>query len=212
MQLKDIKYKDIINSKESDISKIVFLNEKEQLKISDYGVVLGGISMIPSRVDKALELYREGLIKKILLSGNSSSLNFFNLESEALKMRDYLRHHGVLESDIILETKSKTTLQNINYFLETLNFNSSSSETLTLITSEFHMKRCMLILDKILDDMKNISMALAHDNITDYNNWRESIRGKRIIYREALLLLYYAKKEILRSVEIEDLSFDRKSK
>ena len=73
--------------------------------------------MIPYRVDAALKLYREGLIKKIFLSGGIGYLNLNRLTPESYKMYDYLKQKGIKDEDIIIENKSRNCIETLKKYL-----------------------------------------------------------------------------------------------
>ena len=88
-----------------------------------YGIVLGGYSSYNKsiqhinfkysgdRLISGIELYRLGKIKKIIISGgNGKLINNGMKESEWSK--EILLNMGVKEKDIILESKSRNTMEN----------------------------------------------------------------------------------------------------
>lgn len=84
MKLSNIKYNQIIFANNNDIEKIVYDKENQILKEKcDIGVVFGGISMIPNRVERAISLYEKGQINRILVSGGIGYLNTDRKNSEA---------------------------------------------------------------------------------------------------------------------------------
>lgn len=181
--------------KETDYEKIVFNHPYKELKsLYDIGIIFGGISMIPYRVEEGIRLYKQQQIKKILVSGKNP-LFCFKKNSEAEKMYKYLINHGVLKEDIIIENKARNTLENIKYSLNLLKKDYDiKSLSFVLITSDFHVKRCMGMLNHILGTKENIYGVGVKDSLTDRKHWKRTKYGKKIVQREAFLLWYYAKK------------------
>ena len=66
MKLATSNYMDILFSSRKNISEFVFCDDIKITK-ANIGIVLGGTMMI-HRLDKAIELYNKGTIKKILVS------------------------------------------------------------------------------------------------------------------------------------------------
>lgn len=193
----NIKLIDILfNSKNVDYEKVVFsYKTKELIKPCDIGIVFGGTSMIPNRVELALKLYKQNLIKKILVSGKNPY--FVYKKSEAERMCEYLINHGIPKEDIIIENKSRSTILNIKHSLNLLKNNRNfKSLSYVLITSQFHAKRCLALFTYILGTKKNVYVVSAKDSLTDVNNWSATKYGKRIIKRAALLIWYYSKKGV----------------
>ena len=90
------------------------------------------------RVTHTIQLYKLGLIKKILVSGGSGRV-IRQDEPEANKYKKVMLMAGVSESDIILENKTRNTHESavaVKKNLDSLHF---KSEDCLLITSAFHM-------------------------------------------------------------------------
>ena len=206
MKLSDISYMELLtkyNNKKA-LQDIVFNTEypKSENK-TDFGIVFGGISMIPYRVDEALKLYNEDLIDKLVLTGGIGFLNKDRNMPEALKMRDYLLKHNIPDSDIIVESQSRSTYENICLFLQILKKQYNLNETtFTLITSDFHIRRCMAMVQKLLNEEALLFGNVAKDHITDIDSWYTNSYGRRMILQEAFLLCYCAKKGIAKNLEL----------
>ena len=89
------------------------------------------------RITHALQLYKEGKIAKILISGGVYEAEARN-EAEAL--RDFLLLAGVPTADILLEDQSLNTRENALKSAEILKQKFPEAGYL-LITSAFHMRR-----------------------------------------------------------------------
>ena len=124
----------------------------------DVGIVLGGISNYDKRTkahnfnenaDRLMDteqLYHKGIIKKIMLSGGNGLLfNDGYIESEA--MRDYLLANKIPIADIIIENRSRNTIENAMNSAEILKERYNEGSFL-LITSANHMKRAQLCFNK----------------------------------------------------------------
>ena len=206
MKLSDISYMELFTkyNNKKDLQDIVFDTEysKSENK-TDFGIVFGGISMIPYRVDEALRLYKENLIDKLVLTGGIGFLNKDRNMPEALKMRDYLLKHDIPDSDIIVESQSRSTYENIYLFLQILKKQYNLNETtFTLITSDFHIRRCMAMVQKLLNEEAKLFGNVAKDHITDIDSWYTNLYGRRMILQEAFLLCYCAKKGIAKNLEL----------
>lgn len=127
-------------------------------KVYDVGIVLGGISSYDKKTasnnfnkeaDRLIEaerLYRQGYIKKILLSGgNGLIFNDGYIEADALKQ--HLIKNGIPENDILVENKSRNTKENaLNSSL--ILKNKFPNGKFLLITSAKHIKRAKYCFDK----------------------------------------------------------------
>ena len=145
----------------------------------DIGILLGGYSNFNIRPNKdrhnfsyrgnrfmnAYELYRQGKIKKLLLTGGSGAvLNQGN--SEALMMIDFFKRIGVPESDIILEPNSRNTWENAIFTKKVLDEKYPGASCL-LITSAWHMPRSMGCFKKAGVECTPYSV----DFITEAERW-----------------------------------------
>lgn len=118
----------------------------------EIGIVLGGstryydndskrmvFSSSADRLMQAVELYHNGKIKKIFLSGGSGFVNFQEWK-ESEKLYPLIVNNGVKAEDILMENNSRNTYENAIETAKLLNQNGISTKCL-LITSAFHMRR-----------------------------------------------------------------------
>lgn len=134
----------------------------EEIENHEIGIVLTGVTNLSKtaydrtffnkgadRITHALQLYRMGKIKKILITGGQG-LNPVNPQSEAEVLKRFLLMTGVPESDILIEDQSKNTAQNAQFTRDFLDKNGiSTSQEFVLITSAFHMTRAKGCFDKV---------------------------------------------------------------
>lgn len=213
MQLSKLKYRDLLfKASLSDLENIVFKSKKDPLKSTyDVAMVLGGAKMMPDRINKALDLYQKGVVKKILVSGSFGYLSI-SIPSEAHKMFCYLVKHGVPKEDILVEKKSHNTWENIKFSLELLKSKYNLKEiSLILITSDYHLKRSFATLMNLCPS-KNITSLGIQDSLVNIHTWKESSFSKSIILKEALLLLYYVKKKHIEDMAIPNIVLNREKK
>jgi uncharacterized SAM-binding protein YcdF (DUF218 family) len=125
----------------------------------EVGIVLGGstryydnvskrmvFSSSADRLMQAVELYHQGKIKKIFLSGGSGFVNFQEWK-ESEKLYPLLVNCGVKPEDIWMENNSRNTYENAVETTKVLKQKGSSSKCL-LITSAFHMRRSIACYEK----------------------------------------------------------------
>lgn len=124
----------------------------KNLKSYDAAIILTGITnqaktphdrIYTARgADRALhplQLYKQGKIKKIIISGGSGSLRQ-KYSSEALEIKQLLVYSGVQHTDILYEDRSRNTHENAQYTKEVLK-QHPELKTLLLVTSAFHIRR-----------------------------------------------------------------------
>lgn len=132
------------------------LTPLQELK-SDYevGIVLTGItrddksphdrvylSSGADRIMHALLLYRQGKIKKILITGGTISIFGKEKISEAQNLKNILLQAQVPQEDILIEEKARNTRENALFSKRILESKFQGKKFL-LITSAFHMRRAL---------------------------------------------------------------------
>ncbi|MDR0941773.1 MAG: YdcF family protein, partial [Bacteroidales bacterium] len=136
----------------------------------EYAIVLGGFTDYDAahnrvvfqnssdRLWQALWLYKQGKVKKIILSGGEGRIMKRGY-TESESTRDFLIDIGFSTDDIIVETQSRNTFENIQYskhILDSLQY----TDTILLITSATHLPRAMACAQK--------AQLPAHAFSTDY--------------------------------------------
>ena len=132
-----------------------------------------------------------------------------NLESEAYRMSYKAIKLGVNPKDIIIDDKSNNTFENIDNSLKLL---PNELKHIIIITSEFHLKRCLLIFKKKYPEL-SITMIPSKDGYSDQDNWflssKEWNSGRSIVEYEAHLLVKYAREGKIYDMEINNLLFHK---
>ncbi len=112
---------------------------------------------------------------------------------------------GVKEEDILVEANSNNTFENVENVFKMLPKNIKS---IAIITSEFHLKRCMAIIKQRFPSIETILIA-ARDGFSDFDNWFLSDSswnfGRSLATYEAELLVKYAKNNQIYDLTIPDL-------
>lgn len=196
------------NLTDEQIKKIVFSNIWDSGMSTKYGVVFGSYTLQKYRVKLATMLYKEGRVKKLILTGGKggiSNQNKVNI-SEAELMKQMLLENEVKEKDLILENNSNSTIENEINVAKILDNLQEDITSLILISSEFHLKRCLAIMKKYYrKDIKYILIP-AKDGFSDKENWFISERiynsGRSLVEFEANLLIKYAKENKIYDLEI----------
>ena len=134
----------------------------DQIENHEIGIVLTGVTNLSKtatdrtffnkgadRITHALQLYRMGKIKKILITGGQG-LNPVNPQTEAEVLKRFLIMTGLPESDILMEDQAKNTAQNAQFTKVFLEKNGiTTDQKFILITSAFHMFRSKGCFDKV---------------------------------------------------------------
>lgn len=194
------------NLTDEEIQKIVYSDIQDSFKNTEYAIVFGNSMLIKERVTTAVEAYKSGRVKKLIFTGgtNGVSNQEHDLVSEAIKMRNLAIQMGVLEKDILIEEHSNNTFENVDYVFSML---PNNIEIISIITSEFHLKRCKAILQLKFPNIETVLIA-SKDGFSDSNNWFLSDNswnsGRSLATYEANLLVKYAKNHQIYDLEIDD--------
>ena len=111
----------------------------------------GKLSIISiSRLDGCLQLYSVG--KKILLTGGWGKHFNTAAEPHAFYAKNYLRNAGVHEKDLLEFALSGNTVEDAVKIKPIIS--RFEHPELTIITSDYHLKRARIIFNEILMDYK----------------------------------------------------------
>ncbi len=135
------------------------------------------------RIQKAVALYQQGYSSKILFSGgNLKGID----EAEAMKQEAIAL--GVQEKDILVETISLNTTENIlaSLYVIEKHLHLSNIHTITFISTEAHLKRCLLTAKKYLPAFIHFDGGKANLPLEE--------ETEQALIQEAQKLILYAKK------------------
>ncbi len=145
----------------------------ESLPHYDVGIVLGGItsdkeprdrvhtSGAADRILHAVQLYRQGKIDKILVSGGTGKIIADEVK-EAVLLKKLLLLSMVPEEDILVEDNSRNTRENALFSRDLLQAQAPGHRYL-LITSAFHMPRAKACFDKVGLEVSTFSVDFRSD-------------------------------------------------
>lgn len=88
------------------------------------------------RVDTALELYQQGKVEKILVSGDHGRVNY----DEVNTAKDYLLDQGVMSEDLFMDHAGFDTYDSVYRAKEIFQV-----ESMIVVTQEFHLPRALFI-------------------------------------------------------------------
>ena len=141
------------------------------------------------RLISAIQLYNINKDLIILYSGFSNKINPTSSEAEGAKI--FFKRMGIKEDKIILEKKSKNTLQNIVY---SKNIIEKIGGNWLLITSASHMKRAMFLSQELKLEVRpypvDWQIKKKSFSLLSYN-FRLSFKYWEIILHELVGIIYY---------------------
>lgn len=136
---------------------------------ADAAVVLGAAvwsnSVSPvfrERINHAIELYRNGRVRKLVFTGGQGNSNE---PTEAAAARSYAVANGIPLQDILVEQKSHTTYENIVYAKQVIDSNNLNG--VLLVSDPMHMKRAMAMAEDV-----GLKAFPSPTQTTRYQTWR----------------------------------------
>ncbi|MFL6520176.1 MAG: YdcF family protein [Chthoniobacterales bacterium] len=135
---------------------------QDDLGSADLGIVLGNTvypdgtpsPRLAARLDRALELHRQGLFQFVLVSGATGKEG----RDEALAMRDYLLHRGVPSGDLLVDSNGGTTFATATNAHRLMH--ERGLHTALVISQYFHVPRAKLALRR--SGVEKVYSAHAH--------------------------------------------------
>ena len=163
--------------------------------------------LIKGRVSTSVDVYKSGIIKKIIFAGGANGVSNQDNSTipEAIKMKELAMSLGVNKDDILIDDTSNNSFENVENAMKLLPDNINH---ISIITSEFHLKRCYAILKKNYPNM-SVTMISSKDGFSDRDNWFLSDNswnsGRSLATYEANLLIRYAKENKIYDFDISKL-------
>lgn len=208
--------------------KIVYATPEYNGESAPCAIVLGSTKGHIYRLPKAVELYHEGKVQKILLSGGakwafSSDDEFSKAEgfsgcaafsnekispegkmSEAERMQFTALKLGVKAEDLLMDNLSMTTIENMLCSMVTLEqtLRLYNIKEIILVTVSYHMRRSLGLARMLFPKWIRIIPCPAEDNNTRRDNWWKTEVSAKRVYNEIDLMIHYIKKGIMEDFEI----------
>lgn len=98
--------------------------------------------LLKARVDKAIKMHNKNKGSKIIMSGGKGN---DEIVSESYAMTNYAISKGVLKDNIILESNSKNTFENIKFSYEIIKSLGDENSNVLVVTSYYHVLRALII-------------------------------------------------------------------
>jgi uncharacterized SAM-binding protein YcdF (DUF218 family) len=138
---------------------------------------------VADRAVQAFELYKEGKIKKILISGGQGNLRgTAKGPSESDGVKQYLILSGVNPADIIQEAKSRNTRENALFSAKILR-EQFRTDRCVVITSAFHLRRSVACFKKAgIEVLPHSAQYLQEDLVVWFDQFFPSEQALESFY------------------------------
>lgn len=159
-------------------------NQNQQRK-ADAAIVLGAAvwgdkpsPVFRERINHAINLYKNGDVRTIIFTGGVGESNE---PAEAIVGKRYAIAHGVNQSDILTETESRTTQQNLKNAQKVAL--SQQLTTFLIVSDPLHMKRSVSMA-------RNLGMD-AHSSPTPTTRYQSLNSKLEFLLRETYFYFVY---------------------
>lgn len=130
-------------------AQIYFYDEAKENQTADAAIVLGAAvwtdkpsPVFRERINHAVNLYKQKRVKKIIFTGGQGNSNE---KTEARIAQIYAVDEGIPKEDILIENKSRTTFENLEFSKEIID--RENIKSVLIVTDPLHMKRSMAMAD-----------------------------------------------------------------
>lgn len=133
----------------ANIMDICVFSTKDQTCEANVAIVLGAATydgeispVYQERMNHAIDLYNEGYVKKLIVTGGVGE---GNTVSDAYAAKEYAMSLGIPDGDILTEDSSTITQENLENAKKLMDENRYT--TAIIVSDPLHMRRAMLLAD-----------------------------------------------------------------
>ncbi|WP_037585265.1 YdcF family protein [Stenoxybacter acetivorans] len=174
---------------------VLYHSRPTPLQPADAAVVLGAAAwykqpspVFRERINHAILLHQNGVVKKLLFTGGTPKSGFL---SEAVVGKNYALQHSVPEDNMVYESTSRDTYQNLLNAKEVAENNNI--ESIIIVSDPYHMARAAYIA-KILE----LNAQLSPTTTSRYTTWQSKLK---FLAEESYLLMISQWLEWIRLAE-----------
>jgi uncharacterized SAM-binding protein YcdF (DUF218 family) len=186
------------------IDKILYEGVEDKGDKGDCIMVLGSIKALQYRIPKAVSMYKDKRASKILLSGGAIRDTEDGLLTEADIMRKGAIDLGIPKENILVDALSMTTKENMICALLPLEraFKLSNIKRILLVTTNYHMRRCLLMAKTYMPRWIEFSSCPADDTNTRRDNWYLNEKGYQRAKAEVWKIICYINEQSIEDFEV----------
>lgn len=176
------------------VVSIYFYNSSSTSVHADAAIVLGAevwgekpSPVFRERINHGINLYKSNRVNKLIFTGGRGEGKKF---AESIVAKNYSIRQGVAAVDILTETQSRTTYQNL-YYAKKVAQNQSLNQFL-IVSDPLHMKRSMLMA-------KDLGL-IAYPSPTPTTRYTSLRSQFPFLLRETYFYLHYLTSRLLPSI------------
>jgi uncharacterized SAM-binding protein YcdF (DUF218 family) len=145
-----------------------YLSPQDNLEKTDMIVVVSGGDN-DARIEKGIQLYKEGWAPLILFSGAAAEGEVSNAKA----MKRIAVAKGVPADKILMEEKSKTTQENADF--SAVIVTEKNANSLILVTSPYHQRRTYNLFKKTLPNVKILNQSALDSKWRKKGWWQTNV-------------------------------------
>ena len=161
---------------------IYFYGSQITTESADAAIVLGAAvwdtepsPVFRERINHAITLYKTNQVKNVIFTVGQGEVTE---QAESIVAKDYAIERGVAAANILTETQSRTTFQNLYYAKQEAEDNQLSQ--FLIVSDPLHMKRAMLMAQDL--DMKAKSSPTLTTRYKSLSAQSEFLRRETLFY------------------------------
>ena len=179
-----------------EITDYIFLDDIEPK--GDIAFVFGTWNAWKGSVEKAVEIYKKGLVPKIIFSGGLNK-KYGIVEGEAMAKEAVKL--GVPEKDVLAENESTNTLENVLFSIQVMDkeIGLQNIKIITAIVKNYHARRALMTLRKHIPAHIKLKAVPYYSEYYPFTkeNWFETDIGKEKVMEEVeKIKIYLAKGDL----------------
>lgn len=138
------------------------------------------------RLWEAVRLWKKGIVKRILITGDPTSIIQEGGSSDKELFLDYMAEIGIPRDAFILEQQARNTRENAKYTREILEAEQITEKECILITSATHMRRSLKCFAKvgIHPDIYPVNTYVKPTTINHrsfYPDWKAAVKWQELL-------------------------------
>ena len=134
---------------------------------------------LKNRLDKAYDLLEKNPDAVAILSGGQGE---DETVSEAESMRAYLEAKGISADRLIIEDKSTSTKENIEFSMKILKEKGLENKKISAVSNDFHIKRIMKLIKE-----QGYEMGVAYAEIDDFLRLVQNLTREYMVWIRTII-------------------------
>ena len=152
-----------------------------------------------ARIERAIELYKDGIAQKIIISGNSPHY-VEGSQSEASRMGEFAAENGIPRESLVLEEKSVTLPDNVKRTIDLLEEMNWRPVSLVIVATNFVLTRAQMEWYKFCPWNIEIIPVAAHPQSQRFtaDGWSTDDATIALVLNEYVKIVVESKIDLMR--------------